>query len=345
MSVAPRAARAGRASWRARRAALLALVLAGCTLQRTGFGEGGDASTLRDADTERDALFAMDAPSASDAATDAPMLDAPRDAAGCVPECSGDELLDCTTDPPTPRTCSLGCSTVGVAHCQLLDPSNVSPDLFADGGDVLIDADTEWSTDACGALPGMPLLTTQDAGGSICVVRVRSLDVRRRLRVRGAVPLAILALDTIDVSGTIDAAAARDVPGPGGAGPSSGPHAGGDGDHEGVFADGGGGGAGFAAFGGQGGGGGAAAGGSGAAGEAATYMLEPLVGGSGGGRGGSGEGAGVGGAGGGALQLSARAAVGLRHMPGRWTARHIVPPRTIPTTQSPTVGVVGLGHI
>lgn len=143
-------------------------------------------------------------------------------------------------------------------------------------------------------------------GGELAILAVDRLEVPGTLRVIGARPLVVIA-NAIEVEGTIDGAARRDVPGPGGAVPSAGAGAGQPGVSMGLYDSAGSG----AGFGSSGGGGGLHACGSVPGGIAGTAYGDNaqaiFVGGSGGGAGSPGMCmARSGGAGGGAIQLSAR---------------------------------------
>lgn len=170
------------------------------------------------------------------------------------------------------------------------------------------------------------------AGGpSVCVVSANSFRLRpgTRLLVTGPFPLVILAKEQVEIGGTIDVSASAGNPGPGGFpggvigqrlnGLGLGGGVGGTQANTGArdASDGGGGGGGLCAAGGAGGRGGTedvglAPGGAGGQPFNASWELQPILGGSGGGRG---QGRrslsdvlfspSAGGAGGGAIQISA----------------------------------------
>ena len=162
-------------------------------------------------------------------------------------------------------------------------------------------------------LPQLPPTGSDPApAGQLAVFYVRNLDIREGYTLvgRGRHALVIIAAEQIVVGGALEASAeflTGDIgPGPGGFLAGSGPGAG----EAAADSSAGGGGGAFGSAGGDGAGTGAGSGGS-------TYgnaALIPLYGGSGGGRGrdfGDGDPQGLGGHGGGALQLSAGAAISV----------------------------------
>lgn len=149
-------------------------------------------------------------------------------------------------------------------------------------------------------------------GPALAILHVRALTVEAGavVRVTGARPLVIVATGPVAVLGLVDAAARRDQPGAGGAGPGGGAGVGGNGDHRGTYRDSGGGGAGYGTGGARGGNAecsgvcldGQADGGDGG-GSYGTADLAVLAGGSGGGNSTSECWADPAGAGGGAVQI------------------------------------------
>jgi len=102
---------------------------------------------------------------------------------------------------------------------------------------------------------GLVLEAVPVDGGELAVMRVASLQVTDAgvVRVVGDRPLVVVASGDIAISGTIDAAAHGDAPGPGGSASNLGPNAGEPGGHDGLFLDAGGGGGGGGETGGSGG--------------------------------------------------------------------------------------------
>jgi hypothetical protein len=129
-------------------------------------------------------------------------------------------------------------------------------DLVLRDGDVI---DTGALTINSEAAPAGTVFDTspQDdpAGPELAILHVRNLEVEQGaiVRVTGSRPLVILAAGTVVIDGTLDAAARRDTPGPGGAAPGQGSGKGGDGEQRGDYRDSGGGGAGHGTAGGKGG--------------------------------------------------------------------------------------------
>jgi hypothetical protein len=135
------------------------------------------------------------------------------------------------------------------------------------------------------------------------------------IRVVGMRPFVILAGDTVDIGGVIDASAHAAAPGAGGAASAMGPGAGAQGVHQDTYSDSGGGGAGLATLGGKGGDAmGENTPATGAAGGVVydDPMVTKLLGGSGGGLGSGGDCANpLGGAGGGALQIYSQTGINI----------------------------------
>jgi len=153
------------------------------------------------------------------------------------------------------------------------------------------------------------IASPQDGGGpELAILEVVSLTVTGTLRVRGTRALVIIAHNAITIPGVIDGSAARDMPGPAGYAPMTGPGRGGNGANANSYNDSGGGGGGFGGVGGAGQSVSTAVGGtSGAA--YGTPQLARLEGGSGGGDMSTGCTGREPGAGGGAIQLYALGAI------------------------------------
>jgi hypothetical protein len=227
----------------------------------------------------------------------------------------------------------LGCATTDPGpHCAEMIPSNVEPSSWMEGAeDVTIEAsNAAYSTSTCGALDGAhTTVVSQPSGPELCVVSTARFEVRAgaRLTVTGTRPLVVMATDEARIDGVIDVSAEGARSGPGGFDggnatviDGSGPAGGIAGQHVGSYQDAGGGGGGLCGRGGRGGDspggvfGTTALGGEGGGTVAASWELEPLFGGSGGGRGrgtvdASGASGGFGGAGGGAIQISSQTRV------------------------------------
>ena len=261
---------------------------------------------------EPDAGLDGGADAGRDASIDARVLDA-----ACTPACAGGTETACVGGGTVTRVCPAGCHA-SEPRCARVDPSNVPVSLLdASAASVSIDSRTMWSTDTCDAAPTMTVATAPD-GSETCVVRTGTLEVNGVLRVVGSRPLVVLAEGSVHIRSTIDLAAYGVEPGAGGfdgsaaRGGAAGPQPGEDGMHVEPLEDGGGGGGGACGTGGAGGAAGVATGGIGGASVEASWVLEPLRGGSGGGRGGgnrSDDDTGNGGAGGGALQITSQVAI------------------------------------
>jgi hypothetical protein len=248
----------------------------------------------------------------------------------CTPGCQGDTLMTCTG---APKSCPLGCSEDGDAHCLAPSGSNGVDTTLADTltGTTTISASTVFDTDT-GAITGgisRPAGTdikggigyfqapASGAGGAalgIFAFHNLAIDETAMVRFTGVRAAVLLVGDTAGIAGVIDLSAgrgARSSPGPGGgAGGTSAAAAGGcgagaAGGRTGT-SDGGGGGGGAGETGAPGGGLTTALAGAGGA-ACLPALLEPLQGGGGGGRGGPGDAAmaASGGGGGGALQITA----------------------------------------
>ncbi len=294
-------------------------LLAGCVVQRTGlappYQDGGLHGDARVADAGRgdatlpDGSVVPPDSGPPDGGRDAPpVVDAGNDA-GCGADrgltCSGATLRQCSSGAEVDIPCDLGCSTTGGAHCRVMVPSNVAPDLLtAATGALHVTTSYDIDTDDCTAsLPGITFQVVPQSGHpGICAVSVRSLtvDSGQVLSASGSRPLAILASGDVTILGTIDVSGVGTMPGPGALSSDGG----GDGTHAATYDDGGGGGGGMCGAGGRGGTGGSAAGGAGGAARSPD-MLVPLVGGTPGGHGSDSTVGGPGGGGGGALQISA----------------------------------------
>ena len=217
-------------------------------------------------------------------------------------------------------------------HPGLVPPDAHSGDAL-DARDAMIDflpeaeetfASTNWNPDANVQIdttamtiaPSPPSgvtfqLGSQDNGAPIAILRANDVTIGagRIVTVTGDKPLAILAAHDVTIIGVLDVAAHGAVPGPGGALPAMGTGAGGVGVHDNgtgsTYDDAGGGGGSFSTAGARGGNAGPFQGGA----PGLVYVLDGLLGGSGGGAAGvCGNSAG---AGGGALLIYADHKIGI----------------------------------
>lgn len=289
---------------------LVLLVGTGCN-QILGFTDPTlDAGVVGDA-TSADAA-SVDAGDPVDAAIDAADgVDANVDAGGtpdaavCDPEsteCSGDDLCTCVEGELQCAPCALGCSTVGDAHCVTFIPSNLgstTADLTV-GDDVLVLTVGAIDTDAltvAGLSPasGVTRIHVQGAPApDIAVFRYRTIEISGTIAVRGGRALALVATESISITGQlVHEGVTNDCP--------SG-SAGGDG-----VTGGGGGGGGYGTSGAAGGAVASQSTGGSGGGVTGAPELAPLAAGCSGKRGGLGGGgnAGSGGRAGGAIQLVA----------------------------------------
>jgi len=203
-------------------------------------------------------------------------------------------------------------SNIGFApvHLTLADGQPGSTDLVLDGVGEIDTTNLLVSGHALVAGELDLKMQVAPGGSQVAVLHVRSLKVSAgaNITVSGMFPLIVVASESIDIAGTLDASAHGTLAGPGGRGPGGGPGAGARGGHAIATTDTGGGGGGFGEVGGAGGDitgcAGPHVGGVGGPinGDGA---LTVLVGGSGGGAGESGAcNDNPGGAGGGAIQLT-----------------------------------------
>jgi hypothetical protein len=169
-----------------------------------------------------------DGGSGSDATTSDAAIDAEIDAppAACTETtCTNDTLAVCGTDGMVERTeaCNLGC--FDQTRCNLIDPSNglaSSVDQAATQGDITlpdgttINTDTGVVTGLQGAIAVATSTVTQAGGPSLRVLVAKSFTIGN-VRVRGTLPLALVASETITVQGILDASADGATSGPGGA--------------------------------------------------------------------------------------------------------------------------------
>jgi hypothetical protein len=251
----------------------------------------------------------------------------------CTPGCDGNTLMTCTGEP---KSCQLGCSEDGDAHCLAPSASNGIDLTLVDtlagtttfASTTVFDTDTGTITGSVARAPGQGVnngimyaqAPPSGPGGvalGIFAFHNLAIDGGANIRISGARAAVLLVGDTAGIAGVIDVSGgrpARSSAGPGGgAGGSLGAQAGGcgagaAGGHGSLAVptdDGGGGGGGGGVTGAPGGGRSTPLVGVGGA-ACLPPLLEPLQGGSGGGRGGGPSGqAAVGGGGGGALQITA----------------------------------------
>jgi hypothetical protein len=240
-------------------------------------------------------------------------------------ECVGDMLRTCSAAGAMyeDTACAWGC---GSAHCLQIVPAGgaVTPDDVGLGSDALLDIsmmdNTVINTDNGTIIVGATIVRSmgqgviagidyEQRGTNAAVFRMKSLATTGRTYVRGHRAVAIVADETIEIGGVVDArgTCTGSGAGPGGfSGGGKGDNGGGDGGGLGSAGqDEGGGGGGYGGAGGNGGNGNDPTspilGGS-ASGDATITLLAGGAGGGGGGNGGGGA-TGVGGGGGGAVQL------------------------------------------
>jgi hypothetical protein len=208
----------------------------------------------------------------------------------CTPNtvtCEGDTLVTCGPlgDVTASRTCYAGCDATEPATCLRLLPKNLPADACAEPGpgidlfDLKIQQDRELDTSDCAALGGVILATGPSA--SACVVKVRRfvLDLGVRVEITGTYPLALVALERMEIRGTVDLSGD-------GLNQGAGAGDGGLGISASNETNNGGGGGGFLAEGATGGGGRTGTGKTSGGPSHGGDTLAPLVGGSAGGKGG-----------------------------------------------------------
>lgn len=236
---------------------------------------------------------------------------------GSVPD-AGDSMVDMGLPGPDSAPDAPACpADTDVAHVPVVFES---PGVLAIAWDNNVTLDTN-STIVPGSVTEL-LNTRQESelGPDLAVLRVDSLTIEQgaTVMVTGDRPLVIIASGPVRVDGTIDAAANRDIPGPGGNHEFANPGGGQAGTTGETFDDNGAGGAGSATPGGNGGCGGncnepgSIAGGPGGV-EFGDAALTTLVGGASGGNGGTDSNCRVspGGAGGGAIQIYSRERISI----------------------------------
>jgi hypothetical protein len=265
---------------------------------------GGDASP-RDAGTPDAARDA-----APDAAQDASGVRSDAAADTAVPPAGADagdasaDAAEAAAPNPQPKPFAYTPSNVGIDSIDFAGTPaatlNCGTTEIDTGGMITL---RNW----CGTAP-VPMVRTQAGGGEVAVIALRGLTLQENatLRVFGARPLVVLVAGDVSVRGSVDASARNGNAGPGGnlmCSNSTGTDGSGDSGADGAGGGGGG-------FGTRGGNGGSSSGdsmpGSGGAARG-NAELTPLLGGCAGGRGGGCVG--TAGAGGGALQISASAAL------------------------------------
>jgi hypothetical protein len=250
----------------------------------------------------------------------------------CAPGCSGDTLMTCSAPD---RTCTAGClDDAAGARCALIVPSNGVDRTLVDmvsvpitvGGATTFDTDSGAISGAVTRGAGTGVIAdigyfqappSGNGGAPLAIFVIADLTIGGGVTATfsGSRAVVLLIGGTATIDGTIAAAGNGPIAGPGGgAGATTtavaqGCGAGGDGMKM-MAADGGGGGAGGATAGAVGGNGGNGAPGGTAGAACSTALLEPLVGGSGGGRASPGlvmppDPLGFGGGGGGAMQITA----------------------------------------
>jgi hypothetical protein len=125
--------------------------------------------------------------------------------------CEGDVLTTCGPrgDVVDTEVCHAGCDATQPATCLVLVPKNLPDTLCEDAPleELLIQQDRELDTGSCSAFGGE--LVGQASGDTICLLHLRALALEPgvRVKVTGPHPLAVVALESVNLFGTVDISA------------------------------------------------------------------------------------------------------------------------------------------